>query len=131
MAKRMNKLVWGFLDWVNNKDQFLVELDEKQNYHVNWGEVATIPEYTLGKLRCKLFNRHGFPFFGSCTYCKKELSPGDYIGWFEQYDPENNMAHNLLTNPLKMLPEILYLGAVAKIYKDHEDADALFKEAHK
>jgi len=39
--------------------------------------------------------------------------------------------HNLLTNPLKMLPEILYLGAVAKIYKAHEDADALFKEAHK
>jgi len=124
-------IIWRILDWVYSKDDSLVSIDENQNYHIEWEEVQVLPEFALGKLRCKLFNRHGLPFFGVCIYCGKELQPRDYVGWFEKYDPEHNDMHSFMKDPFQILLGIIQIGFYAKRQKSHEDADILFKEAHK
>ena len=112
-------------------DPSLIEVNEDHSYHVNWGEVFCLPEFTLGAIRCRLFKRHGLPFLGSCIYCGRELETGDYIGWFEKYDPEHNEYHGFLAEPFALLEPIIRLGVERKFQTAHEDADALFKEAHK
>lgn len=127
----MNRLFWRILDWIYSKDESLIIVDENNKYSLDWDEISCLPEFILGKLRCKIFNVHGLPFMGSCVYCLKDLKPGDHIGWFELYDPENNWSHGFLENPFQILPEVFRLGAEYRIRKAYEDADALYKESHK
>jgi len=120
-------LKWRVLDWVRSKDEPLIIDDDNQNYSVDWEEVKCLPEFWLGELRCKLFNRHGMPFFGRCLYCGEELLPGDYIGWFHRYDPDED-AGNIL---MDILPGMITFGAIAKKQKAYSDFDKIYKEAHK